>query len=390
MEWNLTTLLHPLSRDLFLSQYWEKQAVVLPTENKSRFNTLFTWEKLNYLLNFHRLQYGEDVRLVRDGEPLPPGTAKDWLKQMQQGATLILNHVHELDPSLAALATQLRYELGHRVQINLYCTPQEQQGFNCHYDTHEVLVLQLDGEKEWFILPETEQFPMKGTRPSNALPPDESPYLKVILKPGDVLYVPRGHWHYAVPVGERPSLHLTIGVSTYKGLDWLIWLEKQLQQKPQWRQSLPLIQDNPQGVKAHLQALAQELQDSCWIEDYMKVLRRETGVDVPFSLPEQLGYDLFEQGLETRFWRSTKQYLQLKTLEGGMRVYLGKKQLEFQGDDLAVINWIVRQSEFSLLDLAEVAPHLDLETEVVPLLNQFVMEGIYCVANCRSICSVSQ
>ncbi|MDB9312835.1 cupin domain-containing protein [Spirulina sp. CS-785/01] len=381
MEWNLATLLHPLPCDTFFSQYWEQQAVVLPTENRNRFNALFTWEQVNYLLNFHRLQYGDDLRLVRDGETLPPETAKDWRKQMQQGATLILNHVHELDPRLATLATQLRYELGHRVQINLYCTPQEQQGFDCHYDTHEVLVLQLDGEKEWFILPETEKFPMKGTRPPNELPPDESPYLKVVLKPGDGLYVPRGHWHYAVPVGERPSLHLTIGVSTYKGLDWLSWLEQQLQQNPHWRQSLPLIQHNPQGVKAHLQALAQELQDSCWIEDYMQVLKQETGANTPLSLPQQLGYDLFEQGLETRFWRPTTQPLQVEMIaEGGMCVRLGKKELQFQGDNLTVVRWIVQRSEFSVLDLAEVAPHLDWETEVVPLLYQLVTEGVYLVS----------
>jgi hypothetical protein len=47
-----------------------------------------------------------------------------------------------------------------------------------------------------------------------------------------VLYLPRGHWHAAVGLGE-PSLHLTIGLTRKTGADLLHWLaDEALTQEP--------------------------------------------------------------------------------------------------------------------------------------------------------------
>ncbi|MGQ3045204.1 MAG: JmjC domain-containing protein [Niveispirillum sp.] len=43
------------------------------------------------------------------------------------------------------------------------------------------------------------------------------------MTPGDLLYLPRGEVHAAVPE-EQPSMHLTIGIAEQTGVDFIAWL----------------------------------------------------------------------------------------------------------------------------------------------------------------------
>lgn len=383
MELNLAYLINPLKIEDFFDNYWGKKAIAISTDSPEKFSSLFGWHKFNYLLNFHRLQYPDDIRFVKDGEILPPQSPHHWLSQLQQGATVTINHIHQLEPSLAQLASTLSYELGHHTQINTYCTPSKNQGFDCHYDTHDVLILQIDGEKEWFVLPETISHPISAKRSNNDLPPDDLPYLKIVLKQGDVLYIPRGHWHYAVSKGDRVSLHLTVGINCDTGLDWLTWLQDKLCDFPSWRENLPLLLNgDTKNFQEKLQILGQELatqlQNPTWIQEYANHILARQRTIAPINLPQQLGHDLFSNGLETRLWRSkTVHYHIEKLINGGLTAKIGGKQLDFEGNDLSLVHWILQQTDFSLLDLAEIAPNVDWNTVIEPLLTQLVMEGIY-------------
>ncbi|WP_235526571.1 JmjC domain-containing protein [Nostoc piscinale] len=86
--------------------------------------------------------------------------------------------------------------------------------------------------------------------------PQAPPYLECVLQAGDLLYIPRGHWHHAVAC-EQPSLHLTVGIECQTGLDWLI---KDLCESVSWRQSLPAITNsNTNVIEKQLRALRQHL-----------------------------------------------------------------------------------------------------------------------------------
>jgi lysine-specific demethylase/histidyl-hydroxylase NO66 len=66
------------------------------------------------------------------------------------GATIVLNQAHQFDPKLARLcAVAWRYVFSSHVQTNIYLTPPNAQGFRTHYDNHDVLVIQVEGEKAW-------------------------------------------------------------------------------------------------------------------------------------------------------------------------------------------------------------------------------------------------
>ena len=73
------------------------------------------------------------------------------LAEFAAGATIVLQGLHRMWPPLVDFTRQLVEELGHPAQVNAYVTPPSSQGFSPHYDTHDVFVLQVSGEKRWVI-----------------------------------------------------------------------------------------------------------------------------------------------------------------------------------------------------------------------------------------------
>ncbi|MEC4817737.1 MAG: cupin domain-containing protein, partial [Scytonema sp. PMC 1069.18] len=238
---SLKYILKPYTIEDFLSKNWTTQAVFISSESHHKFSHLFSWEKLNYLLNFHQFQY-PDLRFALDEKVLDANANTNLIKQCQDGATLILNGLHKLTPELANFTSEVKHDLGCGVQINAYYSSPQRQGFSSHYDTHEVFILQIEGTKNWFVFRDTFKYPLPNQKSSTMPPPQEEPYLTCVLKPGDVLYIPRGHWHYA-KANDEPSLHLTLGVHCKTGIDFLEWVVDKLRDSEQWRQSMPLRLD---------------------------------------------------------------------------------------------------------------------------------------------------
>jgi ribosomal protein L16 Arg81 hydroxylase len=246
----LQQLLSPYLVDHFFAKYWAQKALHIATDYPQRFQSFFSWIDLTDLLNYHKFSTS-DLHFSLDGKSLPETRSRqDWINYIQQGATLIINGIHQRVSTIVELSADLRQEFGYETHINLYCSPTKQQGFECHYDTHEVLILQIEGEKEWFVYDATLPYPVQTMSSVNQPKPETLPYLQCLLKPGDLLYIPRGHWHYAV-AADQPSLHLTIGIECQKGLDWLDWLTRDLQNDPIWRQNLPVSVDGDRTQMEH-------------------------------------------------------------------------------------------------------------------------------------------
>ncbi len=129
-----------------------------------------------------------------------------------RGATLVVSQFHELHPALGRFCRGLEQVFLHAVQANIYLTPPGAQGFRMHYDTHDVLVLQVQGEKHWRIWP-GQPFPAPTRRtPWVGGVEPLADAVEITMRPGDALYVPRGVLHDAAAQdGAAPSLHVTVG-----------------------------------------------------------------------------------------------------------------------------------------------------------------------------------
>jgi hypothetical protein len=132
--------------------------------------------------------------------------------RLDAGATLVISQFHELHPALMRFCRGLEQVFLHGVQANIYLTPPGAQGFRAHYDTHDVLVLQVVGQKRWRVWPgQPLPAPTRRTPWASQVAPEGEPE-RLMLRPGDALYLPRGVMHdAAAQEGEEPSLHITIG-----------------------------------------------------------------------------------------------------------------------------------------------------------------------------------
>jgi hypothetical protein len=131
------------------------------------------------------------------------------------GATIVLQGLHLTDPALARFATNLALDLDQPIQINAYLSPASARGLDVHFDFHDVFVVQLGGTKRWRVWAPSDATldPIPGAHAPTHPTLDElgDPLLDLVLQPGDVLYVPRGHPHVAETT-DRSSGHLTVGV----------------------------------------------------------------------------------------------------------------------------------------------------------------------------------
>jgi hypothetical protein len=84
-----------------------------------------------------------------------------------------------------------------------------------------------------------------------------APDQEVELSPGDVLFIPRGEPHSAAVSAER-SVHLTIGLLSYTGIDFLDHLRKEAAKDPFLRMDLPRRSSDEQAG-AHEAALKHRL-----------------------------------------------------------------------------------------------------------------------------------
>jgi len=95
--------------------------------------------------------------------------------------------------------------------VNAYLTPAGSQGFGTHFDTHDVFVLQTHGAKLWRLYEPSHRLPEGAETAAEHDSPPGPVKSTAELRPGDLLYLPRGTPHDAT-ANESASLHLTIGV----------------------------------------------------------------------------------------------------------------------------------------------------------------------------------
>jgi hypothetical protein len=208
------------------------------------------------------------------------------------GATLIVSQFHELHPPLMRFCRGLEQVFLHGAQANIYLTPPGAQGFRTHYDTHDVLVLQVVGEKQWRLFPgQPVPRPTRRTPwPGNIAPEGEPETLT--LGPGDTLYVPRGVMHDAAAQADAPSLHVTIGLMDPSVATVLRLAVDLLEQtEPGLRESFPTwrLAEGPGDLAALVRPLAAKLAEPAALEHAaLELLDRLAGDRMPL-----LGRGLF-------------------------------------------------------------------------------------------------
>ncbi|MEV1049085.1 cupin domain-containing protein [Streptomyces sp. NPDC049916] len=266
----LESRLTRLGREAFARDVWARTAAL--TRGADDFSDVFSPSAVDELISRRGLRT-PFLRVAKDGATLPESsftapagvgaTVSDQLddtalwRAFADGATLVLQALHRTWEPVAELVSRLSAELGHPVQANAYVTPPQNRGFDAHYDVHDVFVLQIQGTKRWVVhepvLPDPlRDQPWTDHREAVAERAEHgTPHLDTMLRPGDVLYLPRGWLHSARAQGEV-SVHLTLGVHTWTRYALAEQLTRAalaaLADDPSMRRALPLRTPGPDAA----------------------------------------------------------------------------------------------------------------------------------------------
>jgi ribosomal protein L16 Arg81 hydroxylase len=252
---SLETLLSPVTPQEFISDYWEKRFLYLPRDERGRFEDLFSLRDVDHWLRSTRSGMPDSV-LTTPPEGAENGAQRyrpqdvavdDIYDAFAKGHSVVLNYLEDSWPPLFDLVRSLGHSFCAAIGVNMYLTPKGSKTFSLHTDDHDVFVLQVQGEKAWRLHKLRNLGVMRlDYKKELAFTPDwghsrlEGELLaELTLRPGDVLYIPRGMPHCAV-AKDATSLHLTISITPLYWMDFLkAAVEQATVQSPELRRALP-------------------------------------------------------------------------------------------------------------------------------------------------------
>ena len=262
--------------------YCEKSCFHFQQDDRDRLADVFSWETLNKLLSLDLLDE-KRMRVVKDGRDLPTAfyrrdnerksiDARKLTALLNQGASLAINSVQYFSPDVRRIAGQIERWLDQKVNVNGYVSFGTGGAFTSHFDTHDVLVLQIHGDKVWTIYDEPEPYPILEHVTSPRHGGRGRPVLmEANLRSGDMLFVPRGYFHQAA-VQNSTSVHLTFGIRSARGMDYLDELRKRCLQSEVFRKDIhtaagpQAAAEHEAAMKAALHAMVDEFSFDAFLE----------------------------------------------------------------------------------------------------------------------------
>lgn len=227
----------PISREAFMSEYFERSMLHAPSALKEQ---SYTWRQFSN--DFYAIEPGLGlVRLYRAGGMVDKsqymkGSERDvsiaydfqpdgLRTLLKSGGSMVVNRFDKASAYAGHLCRELAVLTGHTTVGNAYATQGGNGTFGKHWDTHCVFAVQLIGAKRWKVFRPTLELPLafQTSRTLKQSFAGEAVF-DAILKAGDILYMPRGWWHEATPIEGSPSLHIAVGVHTPKVHEYIRWV----------------------------------------------------------------------------------------------------------------------------------------------------------------------
>jgi len=278
----LKDLVAPLSEAEFLDSFAQKHRLLVKTTQPDRFASLLSWTTINHLIDADVIQSSK-YRLLLKGQKVPEPMYRrgqeerlhpDMLQQLAaQGVSIVLDGIDKYVPSIATVADAIERRVGHTVWVNCYITFGTASAFKPHYDSHDVLAVQIQGVKRWrgygipVVHPVTPFSRHRGAEITFG-----NPVWEELVEPGDILYVPRGEAHDAV-CEVKPSVHLTIGILAPNGIDLLNWMAQRAENNAVFRMDVTRVggqeafSSHGRLLKRHLHELIDQLSVDAFLDD---------------------------------------------------------------------------------------------------------------------------
>lgn len=268
MKSGLAEIVHPFTTADFFTAYEKNEPFVVhhPAQALTALRSLDFLASLENLLKVWPYSIQAHLPDRRDESSSIDTNPKDAKKLFENGMGLLFNEAHRLSPHLQSWLEEIRKDLGISAQTYsrclIYATP-DGKGTAPHFDQNINFVLQIQGTKIW-RLAANEQLVNPLTRHTMGTEPDHemAAYLEtklpvkmsedaytIELKPGSLLFVPRGYWHSTEAQGEALALNFTFTAPTWIDV-FTTALRSRLALSPEWRETANGVSDPDRQIEA--------------------------------------------------------------------------------------------------------------------------------------------
>ena len=268
------------------------------------------WNKYNFImmLDQKKISYNDYSSLSLDitGNTNRPDVNKVQ-KLVSKGASIILNDIEKYNSNLLMIADELQKLTQGRCQGNLYFSMASHKAFGPHFDLHDVFAIHFEGEKIWNIYENIEDTPIN--HPTFKISPEERVQRagklidQITLKPGDLLYIPRGQYHDAL-ASENGAIHVAFGLTYFKPIDLMsgIWEKFILNQ---FMRSDIKSNSSKEELKNTLNKFSKEIEKIIDTDETLEILENNIK-NWPYPIKEYSIKNLVSEGLRLDVSKSVK------------------------------------------------------------------------------------
>lgn len=282
-----SNLISPILVDDFFQNYFEKKHLHVHRGIADYYHYILSTDNLDRYFQARNLTH-DFLRVVKDGndchldnwtkfeqrnntDPYRIVIIEKLFSLFNEGATIVINAAQTAIPSLTGFTSSLEYELKTYFQPNIYITPPNSQGFMPHYDSHDVFILQISGNKKWYLYDIPEKLPVNFHPVTDY--ESKEPNFIIEMCAGDFLYLPRGTVHYALS-SEEASIHVTIALMANYWFHLIKELSEIAKEDEVFRQMIPLAMQSKHDKEIFIEKFTQNLRNLISKTDIQFLLNR--------------------------------------------------------------------------------------------------------------------
>lgn len=383
VEW----LLGPVSIDDFARKYYEKAPLHIPRNREGFYDRFFSLSELERVV-YHTDIANDDLYAAKDGTVSrkesylrkvdPKSKAADTKLVIDSdrvsalfahGCSIVVDKITTRSPGMAGLCSAISTFFRLGAGANVYLTPGgEQQGFRAHYDTHDAVIIQIEGTKHWRVYDWGTELALQTQNFNPKKHVVGEPKLELEMRPGDLLYLPRGVIHEARS-SDALSLHVTIGLYPITWIDVLWETIENAGEELALRRSasvdVPANFEDPELVAALARALSSEK-----IKAAEQKLRDAFLSERSNDLAGQLRQIALLRTLDEHSWISIRPHM-VYVLEDGdeTKLSFSRKTVKLQRGAAQIVRALQSAEPICVADLIAAEP------KAVEIVRQLIAEG---------------
>ncbi len=235
---DLNWMIKPIDRAAFIQSHWARIPLRISRNDSGYYDSVFSERDIECALYSACQVPGAVVLFAHDQHLRKCRTYAAAQHAFSSGESLRIEGAQRFSRGLALFCRAVEEDLTCPVKVNMYLSPGGTQALRRHYDTHDVFILQIHGEKKWRLFGPPIEFPIEYLPPLRCERQEQMTYQmeqwkslnaqnhcvlteEFVLEKGDFLYLPRGHWHEAQAEPEHISCHLAVGSQSFTYVDLL-------------------------------------------------------------------------------------------------------------------------------------------------------------------------